>query len=120
MRLDFLVGALLAGTALLAALSLPVQAGTKAAPEITDPANDQAILIVPVGGAGQLTSADIQKAWVDGETATTVDLNILIQGTGTTTTTTAYTWTFHATPTGGADVLASATSSADQPAPGGV
>ena len=100
---------------LLALLPWPAQAGTAEAPEITDPAGDQELLVVPVDPAG-FASADLVAGWIT-ETADALLFHIQVAGTGIDGAAGPYSWTFHAT--GDAAVEMSATSSADQPTPGG-
>lgn len=70
------VGAVL----LLVALVLPVQAGTQEDPEVTDAADDQALLgEVGVAEAG-LAGADIVAGWVAAEDEAAITLAILING----------------------------------------
>lgn len=90
-------GALLA----LSLVAWPTQAGTPDAPEITDPAGDQEIVeTVPACAAGQCAGAariDATAVWVDGETATSFNVNILTSSApgGATAATSRY--EFHAT-----------------------
>jgi uncharacterized membrane protein YgcG len=96
------------------ALVQPVQGGTQAAPEIQDPAGDQSLFGQQSADAAGFTAADVITAWVDTETATTLNLNILTSGdiTGGNANgqaTTHYHFTFHLTVGGteytpGADV----------------
>lgn len=106
-----------AGFLLLSLLPWQVQAGTTDAPEITDAAGDQELLVVPVGEADQFTTADVLKAWLT-ETADELLVHILVSGAGTTSTTTEYSWELHIG-VAGQERLASATSTSDQPTPAG-
>jgi hypothetical protein len=99
------------------ALVQPAQAGTADAPEIQDPADDQAVLgTVPAqdqfGG-----NSDILAGWISGETATDVHLYILSQGDFTDGTAGPYTFTFHLTVAGTA-YTATVTTGAPQTAGG--
>lgn len=104
--------------ALLFALALgawtpTVRAGTADAPEITDPAGDQNLVIVPVDPVG-FASADLVAGWIE-EDAANLYLNIQVAGTGTSGSAGAYTWTFYL-----GDLEATGTTTADQPTPGGI
>lgn len=111
--------AALLASLLVALAVLPVApslAGTPEAPEITDPANDQANPDTAegtcpaelVGTPGCLGArADVLAVWLDNETATTVNVNILLSTAPGTNPNTMVRWDFHATPAGGAtDVVA--------------
>lgn len=89
-------------TALLVAAP-SVLAGTKDAPEWKDPANDQATNtgdVTPCDPTPPATNACFQNAdllagWIDTETATTFNANMLLTGTaGVSTLGTAYDWDF--------------------------
>lgn len=93
-------------------------AGTADAPEITDPAGDHNLAVVPLGATGQFLSADILKGWVT-EEGEDVVLFIDTAGTGASGTAGPYTWTFHVTAEG-TNFVATGTTTAGQPTPGGV
>jgi hypothetical protein len=97
----------------LAAWTPAVHAGTADAPEITDAAGDQELIVVPVDPAG-FASADVVAGWIE-EDAANLYLNIQVSGTGASGTAGAYTWTFHL-----GDLEATGTTTADQPTPGGI
>ena len=91
----------------------PVQAGTEANPEVTDPAADQGIEGQSVDEAG-FAAADIIAGWVGNETATAINFYVKasaninggnVQGQAATT---QYTYNFHFTVKGGADYVATA------------
>ncbi|HJQ92802.1 MAG TPA: hypothetical protein VJ874_00795, partial [Candidatus Thermoplasmatota archaeon] len=89
------------------------EAGTADAPEITDPAGDQAAVgVVPVDTAGFAT-ADVVAAWIEEDPASLL-FNIQVSGAGTDGSAGPYTWEFIC-----AEIEASGTSSAEQPTPGG-
>lgn len=113
MARSYLHGVLL--LALVGMFAPPAGAGTSDAPEITDPAGDQDLLVIPIGMSGQFTSADVVKAWV-AEEGDNVLFFIDLTGSGASGTGGPYSWTFHAT-AAGTEVLASATS--PTPTPGG-
>lgn len=112
--------ALLALSLALAAWAPAASAGTQDAPEITDPADDQAVCPNGQEGApteGQLAgNGDILSGWIGGETATEVHFYITSSGDFTDGTFGPYVFTFHAT-SGASDVHASATTGAS-PTPG--
>jgi hypothetical protein len=98
----------------LAAWVPATQAGTKEAPEFTDPADDHVVVgTVPLGATGQFLNADILAGWIQ-EDSDNLLFNIQIAGAGATGTAGPYTWTFRC-----AEVEATATTTADQPTPGG-
>src|ERR1041385_211340 len=111
--------ALLAVALALAAWVPTAAAGTQDAPEITDPADDQAVCPGGMEGApteGQLAATgDILSGWIGGETATDIHFYITSSGDFTDGTFGPYTFTFHAT-SGASDVHASGTTG-DPPAP---
>ncbi|MFA5942839.1 MAG: hypothetical protein WC876_00025 [Candidatus Thermoplasmatota archaeon] len=115
-RLAFAAFPALALALALAAWVPAAQAGTPEAPEITDAAGDQEVLVAPVNEAG-FTSADVVAGWI-AEEGESLLFNIQISGAGTDGAGGPYTWNFHCT-AGAVEVEASATSSADQPTPGG-
>jgi hypothetical protein len=102
-------------TATLAmALVQPADAGTEAAPEIQDPANDQLIggevpACAPVAGCVTYSRIDIRTVWIDTETADTFNVNIILGGVPGAPTTHSSEWEFHAT-YGGTEVVATASS----------
>ena len=104
----------------------PVSAGTQAAPELTDNANDQALTpegqalpnpVLPTGctapapsQACLFTRLDILSMWIDNETADNIQVNILFTGAPGGATTSSYIWQFSAVPIGGTTaVVATAT-----------
>ncbi|MEA3137321.1 MAG: hypothetical protein QOC71_1602, partial [Thermoplasmata archaeon] len=108
-RLSF---GLLVFAAFLLGLVQPVGAGTLEAPEIQDPANDQAIAGegpgVPCGipqvGCAAATRIDATSIWIDTETATTINVNIVTTGVPGGATSATSTYNFHAT-FGGTEVI---------------
>lgn len=103
---------------LLALVPWTAQAGTADDPEITDDADDHILLVVPIGETGQFASADLLAVWLS-QSGSDLLVSIQVSGTGNSGTLGTYTWTFVAS-ADGTEVQASATSTADQPAPGGV
>lgn len=117
---------------LVLAVSPTTLAGTKTAPEVTDPANDQAVEgAVPIstqppsGTTSVGLNADLLGGWVDRDVPASLTFNVLLQGTGNPTSSSTTTWTFHFE-TGGKPYDASATQDFAAPAgtgtikPGGV
>lgn len=97
----------------------PVQAGTAEAPEIQDPAGDQALLgEAPVDEVG-FAGSDILAGWISGETASEVHLFIKTSGTFVSGTGGAYNYEFHLT-IGGTEYVATIVTSANGPVAGGV
>jgi hypothetical protein len=109
--LSALVGSFLLGFA------TPVNAGTQQAPEITDPSADQTLNGVPVGAAGQFTTADIIRGWIE-EEPENLFFKIQVTGTGGSGTAGAYSWTFSAK-AGAATITMGATSGSSGPTPKG-
>jgi hypothetical protein len=102
-------------TSFLVALVQPVLGGTLEAPEIQDPANDQAVVdtipCTPLEAAADCPAGsriDIVTVWIDTETATTFNVNILTTGVPGGATTASAQWDFHAT-FAGTEVVATAT-----------
>jgi hypothetical protein len=116
-RPDAAALAVLAAALALAAWAPATEAGTADAPEITDPAGDQAAVgVVPVDTVGFAT-ADVVAGWIEEDPGNLL-FNIQVSGTGASGTAGPYTWNFHCT-AGAAELEASGTSTADQPTPGG-
>jgi hypothetical protein len=90
-------------------LAQPVQAGTPEAPEIQDPAGDQSVGCAPGAGCQTYTRIDIVSVWIDAETPTTFNVNILLSQVPGAPTTHSSHWHFHAT-YGGTEVIATADS----------
>jgi hypothetical protein len=121
MRRTFL-GILVATSALLAIFAVhPAASGTQAAPEITDPADDQQVCPNGTGAASTMGNAaangDILSGWVT-ETATEIHFMVTSSGDFTTGSLGGYTYSFHAT-SGTTAVVASAMSTAGAPTAGG-
>jgi hypothetical protein len=100
------------------ALVQPAQAGTQAAPEIQDPANDQQVggaapacndqLPPPAGPCVTFTRIDILSVWIDNETPTSINVHILLNNVPGAPNYYTSVWEFHAT-FGGTEVVSSAT-----------
>lgn len=86
------------GILLLAAFVAPAMAGTQAAPEVTDAADDQTgpggQKTCPNTNACQFRNADVLAAWVDNETADSFQVHIQVSGSAAFTASTQYTWNF--------------------------
>lgn len=101
--------------ALLVAMVQPVHAGTAAAPEIADPANDQAILgeipvsTQPPAGTTIGLSVDLLFGWVEEPAGDAASLlfTVQVQGTGGASSTSSQEWRYHFT-VGGTEYIASA------------
>lgn len=103
----------LVSASLAMALVQPVHGGTAEAPEITDNAGDQLILdtvpgCLPAAGCQAATRIDILAAWIDSETATQFNVNILLSNVPTGATTATSHYLFHAT-VAGTEVVSEAT-----------
>ncbi len=101
--------------ALMLALLTPAQGGTEAAPEIQDPANDQKLFGqaaqpacgTPASTACVGTRIDLLTIWIDAETATTFNVNIVSSGPPEGAASSNSEWSFHAT-FGGTEVVSRA------------
>ncbi len=111
----------------LAALAAyPASAGTQATPEITDPQYDQeepanGVATCPVPPAMNVGTqcvggrVDIFHVWIDGETATTLNVSIELSVAPDGPATATNQWDFHATPSDGTtDVVATVQAAATQ------
>ncbi|HUR24390.1 MAG TPA: hypothetical protein VM327_00050 [Candidatus Thermoplasmatota archaeon] len=101
--------------ALAMSLVQPVQAGTAAAPEVADPANDMAVFgevpvsAQPPAGTTVGLSVDLLFGWVEETTADAFQFTIQVQGTGSASTNSEQEWRFHFT-IAGTEYIASARS----------
>jgi MYXO-CTERM domain-containing protein len=91
--------AILLSALLLLSLALPAQAGSAAAPEVTDPSDDQAAagtvpIIQPPAGTTVGLNVDILAAWIEAA-GDHLQLSIQVQGPGSATATSSYLYTFH-------------------------
>lgn len=118
--------AALAGMFLLMHLAPATLAGTEAAPEIEDAADDQEgpggtpLCAAGPGPACLFGSMDVLSAWIDNETATTINVNIRVSVAPAASANYDNNWEFRAT-FDGAEVVASVgTQAANGPSPGGV
>ena len=98
--------------ALVTSLLQPTSAGTPEAPEIQDPAGDHEVLAlappcVPQAGC-QFGGMDIVSVWIDAETETQFNVNILLSAAPGPNNQYVNSWTFHAT-VAGTEVTAGAT-----------
>jgi hypothetical protein len=84
---------------LLLSLALPAHAGSAAAPEVTDPSDDESAagtvpIVQPPAGTTVGLNVDILAGWVE-TLGSAVQFTIKVHGPGTPTSTSSYLYTFH-------------------------